>query len=163
MAARASDRSSSNTRFIDVPRETVYDAFLDREALAAWLAPDIMTGQVHAFDGRVGGGYRMSLRYFDDVEGNPGKSTEREDHFFARFVELSPPERIVQAVTFDSDDPAFAGEMMMVVTLAAERGGTRVTMDFMDIPPGIPPEANEAGTAQSLDKLARLLEAPSPD
>lgn len=163
MAPTGTDRSSSNARFIDAPREAVYAAFLDPEALAVWLAPDVMTGRVHAFDGRVGGGYRMALRYFDDVDGSPGKSTEREDHFFARFVELSPPERIVEAVTFDSDDPMFAGEMMMVVTLAAERGGTLVTMDFTDIPPGIPREANEAGTAQSLDKLARLLEAPSPD
>jgi len=38
----------------------------------------------------------------------------------ARFVELTPPRRIVEAITFDSVDPAFSGEMIMVVTLEAE-------------------------------------------
>jgi hypothetical protein len=28
-----------------------------------WLSPGDMTGKVHEFEGRVGGGYRMSLFY----------------------------------------------------------------------------------------------------
>lgn len=55
-------------------------------------------------------------------------------------------------------DPAFSGEMTMVVTLRAENGGTDVVMEFADIPPGIRPADNEAGTRMSLEKLARYLE-----
>jgi hypothetical protein len=46
-----------------------------------------------------------------------GKTTEHEDRFSVRFVELSPRERIVRVVNFESPDPAFAGEMTMVITL----------------------------------------------
>ena len=38
-------------------------AFTDPAAMAVWLAPGDMTGEVHSFDDRVGGGYQMSLYY----------------------------------------------------------------------------------------------------
>ena len=36
--------------------------------------------------------------------------------------------------------------------------GTKVTFSFKNIPPGIKPEDNEAGTISSLEKLARYVE-----
>ena len=45
--------------FIKAPREALYRAFTDPTALAAWLAPGDMIGDVHRFDLRVGGGYKM--------------------------------------------------------------------------------------------------------
>lgn len=156
MAAAA--RSSRNSRLVHASPEAIYDLFLDPVALEAFLAPDGMTGRVHEFEAGVGGGYRMSLFYSAECGGGRGKSADLEDRFVARFVELAPHRRIVQAVTFDSADPAFAGEMVMQVSLDAEAGGTRVTIEFTGIPPGIRPEDNEAGTRQSLEKLARLFE-----
>lgn len=116
-----------------------------------------MTGKVHSFDCRVGGGYRMSLYYPSSEKTFRGKTSEREDRFTARFVDLTPPSRIVQAITFDSTDPAFSGEMIMEVTFEAAEGGTRVSILFEDIPPGIRPEDNEAGTRSTLEKLARYM------
>ena len=87
-----------------------------------------------------------------------GKTSEREDRYTARFVELTPPSRIVEAITFDAADPAFQGEMIMEVTFEAEEGGTTVSIFFKDIPPGIRPEDNEAGTRSTLEKLARYVE-----
>jgi uncharacterized protein YndB with AHSA1/START domain len=150
--------STRTARFIKASREAVYRAFTDPAALAVWLAPDEMTGQIHAFDARIGGGYRMSLFYPAAEQGYRGKTAEREDRFTARFVELTPPARIVQAITFDSDDPAFAGEMTMLVTLEERDGGTDVTILFEHLPPGVRPEDNDAGTRSSLEKLARYVE-----
>jgi uncharacterized protein YndB with AHSA1/START domain len=150
--------SSRTSRVIKAPREALYRAFTDPAALAVWLSPGEMTGKVHEFDARVGGGYRMSLFYPSSEHANRGKTSEREDRFTARFVELTPPMRIVQAITFDSDDPAFSGEMRMVVTLDESEDGTEVTFVFEDIPSGIRPEDNEAGTRSSLEKLARYVE-----
>jgi uncharacterized protein YndB with AHSA1/START domain len=150
--------STRTARLIRASREALYRAFTDPEALAAWLAPEGMTGKVHAFDGRVGGGYRMSLFYPPSEQVYRGKTAEREDRFTARFVELTPPARIVQAITFDSNDPAFAGEMAMTVTFHDKDGGTEVTILFEGIPPGIRPEDNDAGTRSSLEKLARYVE-----
>ena len=139
------------------PREVVYRACLDPEALAAWRAPDNMTGRMHAFDPRPGGRYRMSLTY-QDPAGSPGKSSHDTDTFEGRFVELVANEKIVEVVRFDAQDPGFAGEMTIVTTLADAGSGTAVTMAFENIPPGIRPEDNEEGTRQSLRKLAALVE-----
>ena len=100
----------------------------------------------------------MSLYYPPSEQASRGKTSEREDRFTARFVELTPPTRIVQAISFDSADPAFVGEMTMVVTFEESDGGTEVTIVFEHIPPGILPEDNEAGTRSSLEKLARYIE-----
>ena len=66
----------------------------------------------------------MSLFYPSSERVYRGKTSEREDRFTARFVELTPPTRIVQAITFDSSDPDFSGEQTMVVTLEDRDGGT---------------------------------------
>lgn len=42
-----------------------------------------MIGKIHSFDGRVGGGYRMSLYYPASEDGSPGKTSEKEDRFTA--------------------------------------------------------------------------------
>ena len=150
--------STRNSKWIKAAPEVVYRAFTDPAALAVWLAPGDMTGEVHQFDYRVGGGYQMSLYYPPSETGAPGKTSEQEDRYTSRFVELTPPRRIVEAITFDTDNPAFAGEMIMEVTLEAEAGGTTVTMVFRGIPSGVRPEDNGTGTRESLEKLARYIE-----
>ena len=100
----------------------------------------------------------MSLFYPASEEVYRGKTSEREDRFTARFVELTPPARIVQAITFDTVDPAFSGEMTMVVTFEERNGGTEVTIVCEHLPSGIRLEDNEAGCRSSLEKLARYLE-----
>ena len=158
MADALSPASTRTSRVIKASREALYRAFTDPLALAAWLSPGEMTGKVHEFDARVGGGYRMSLFYPASEQVNRGKTLEREDRFTARFVELTPPTRIVQAITFDSADPTFLGEMTMVVTFEESDDGTEVTIVFENIPSGIRPEDNDAGTRSSLEKLARYVE-----
>jgi uncharacterized protein YndB with AHSA1/START domain len=150
--------STRNSKWIKATPEALYRAFTDPAALAVWLAPGDMTGEVHSFDDRVGGGYQMSLYYPSSEQNFRGKTRQREDRYTARFMELTPPRRIAEAITFDSVDPAFSGEMLMVVTFEAEDGGTTVSILFKDIPSGIRPEDNEAGTRSTLEKLARYVE-----
>ena len=158
MSDANSSASTRTSRIIKASREALYRAFTDPAALAVWLSPDEMTGKVHEFDARVGGGYRMSLYYPSSDQVYRGKTSEREDRFTSRFVELTPPSRIVQAITFDTVDPAFSGEMIMVVTFEAEDQGTKVSILFNAIPSGIRPEDNEMGTESALEKLARYVE-----
>src|SRR6266487_824073 len=150
--------STRNSKFIKATPETLYRAFTDPAALAVWLAPGDMTGEVHSFDDRVGGGYQMSLYYPSSEQTPRGKTREREDRYFFFLMIRRPPRRIVEAITFDSVDPAFEGVMIMVVTFEAEDGGTTVSILFKDIPSGIRPEDNEAGTRATLEKLARYVE-----
>lgn len=153
--ARASTRSS---KFIKATPEALYRAFTDPAALAIWRVPGDMTGHVHHFDYRVGGGYQMSLYYPASEPTLRGKTSGREDRYTARFVELTPPRRIVEAIAFDSVDPAFAGEMIMEVALEPEDDGTSVVIIFKNIPSGIRAEDNQAGTQSALEKLARYVE-----
>lgn len=150
---------SQASKFVRARRSRVYQAFTNPEELTAWLPPGDMTGVMHAFDARPGGGYEMSLFYPDGEASRRGKTAAREDRVRVRFVELIPDERIVEAVDFISDDPAYGGETTIVVTLADRPGGTEVGMRFENLPPGVRPEDNDEGARLSLYQLARRLEA----
>src|SRR5262249_18276954 len=116
MADALSPGSTRTSRVIKASTEALYRALTAPAALRVWLATDQMTAAVNEVDGRVGGGYQMSLFYPLSEQVYRGKTSEREDRFTARFVELTPPTRIIQAITFDSADPTVAGEMSMTVT-----------------------------------------------
>jgi uncharacterized protein YndB with AHSA1/START domain len=150
--------STRTSRVVAAPPDALYDAFVNPDVLLAWLPPARMTGELHAFDARVGGGYRMTLRHPPEERRFRGKTTDREDVVDVRFVELTPPRRIVEAVTFVTDDPAFRGEMSLTITLEPVRGGTDVTMLFENLPPGLRPEDNDAGARLSLGQLAARFE-----
>src|SRR3954452_10680909 len=146
------------SRIVKARPEQVYAAFMDPDVLVAWLPPARMTGKIHAFDPRAGGGYRMSHYHPPDERAFYGKTSNREDMVDVRFVELAPPRRIVEAVSFVTTDPAFFGEMTMMATFEEVSGGTEVTLVFENLPPGLRAEDNEDGSRLSLEQLARRFE-----
>jgi len=151
--------STRTSRVIRARPEEVYAAFMDPELLMEWLPPGGMTGVMHEFDARAGGGYRMSLFYPQEETEFRGKTDDREDEVSVRFVELAPPHRIVEAVNFTSTDPAFAGEMTITITFDAAPGATEVTFLCTNLPAGLRAEDNEAGIRLSLEQLAHRFES----
>ncbi|HEU4338217.1 MAG TPA: SRPBCC domain-containing protein [Nocardioides sp.] len=135
----------------------VYAAFVDADALEAWLPPDGMTAEIADADLRAGGGFTLTLRY-DEVPEGGGKTTERTDVTRVAIDELVEPERVVWGVEFDSDDPDTAGRMTMTWTFTALDEGTRVAIDATDVPPAIDVEAHQQGLDASLANLAAWLE-----
>lgn len=150
--------STAVTQWINAPREAVYRAFLDQNAVATWQHPDNMRLRVHYFEPCEGGAFRISLIYEDPAQGPGGKPDEATDTYHGRFTGLIPDTLIEQVIEFESDKPEFAGEMRITVTLAVVEGATEVTYRCDNIPSGIGPEDNEAGCRMSLRKLAALLE-----
>jgi uncharacterized protein YndB with AHSA1/START domain len=149
-------RTDTASRVIAAPPDRVYAALLDPEALTAWLPPDGMSGRFERFDARPGGSYRLVLTY---AEGSTqGKATADSDIVEARFVELVPGARVVQAVEFVSDDPAHAGTMTMTWEVNAADAGARVDIRADDVPAGISAEDHAAGLASSLANLAAYVE-----
>ncbi|PJJ63792.1 SRPBCC family protein [Compostimonas suwonensis] len=150
-------RTDEASRVIAAPLDRVYAALVDRDALAVWLPPDGMAGTFEHFDARPGGSYRLVLTYADSSAA-PGKTSADSDVADARFIELVPGVRVVQAVDFVSDDPAYAGTMTMTWEVAAVAEGTRVDVRADDVPAGISAEDHAVGLASSLANLAAYLE-----
>jgi uncharacterized protein YndB with AHSA1/START domain len=137
--------------------DAVYAAFVDPDALGAWLPPDGMTGELTSLDAREGGGFTMALTY-DEGSGGRGKTTADTDVTQVAIDELVPGERVVWGVEFESDDPDNAGRMTMTWTFTPRDGGTRVAIDATDVPPGIDADVHQQGLAASLANLAAYCE-----
>jgi uncharacterized protein YndB with AHSA1/START domain len=153
--------STSVTHHVDAPRAAVYRALLDPDAVARWRVPTGMRGQVHEFDAREGGCFRVSLTY--EVPGETGKSGLHTDTYQGRFARLVPDTEVVEELEFESDDPVFAGSMTMTTTLADAGDGTDVVILHEGIPDGVARTDNEAGTRMALENLAAYVETGRHD
>lgn len=144
-------------RHIKAPRHQVYQALVTATSVENWMVPDGMTSEVHDFESREGGFFRISLTY-DDGSG-AGKSSAHTDTYHGRFVKLVPDEMVVETMEFESSDPSMQGEMTVTFTLSDADGGTGLLAVHEGVPAGVSPADNEAGWTMSLDKLAKLVEA----
>jgi uncharacterized protein YndB with AHSA1/START domain len=117
-----------------------------------------MAGEIWAFDPSPGGAYRIALTYANGDRSTSGKTSESTDVVSGRFLELVPDAQIVHLVTFESEDPAFAGEMRMTWGLAPAPGGTQVTITCKNAPAGIRQEDHDAGLRSTLKNLALFVE-----
>jgi uncharacterized protein YndB with AHSA1/START domain/DNA-binding transcriptional ArsR family regulator len=137
------------TRVFKAPRERVFNAFLDADAMAKWLPPNGYTAHVYRLEPKVGGAYRMSFSSLD----------KKDTHFFGgKFLEIKPYERLHYTDNFESDDPAMQGEITVTVTFKDVPGGTEVKIVQEGVPKVIPVEGAMLGWSQSLENLARLVE-----
>ena len=68
-------------RRIAVPRERVFEAWLDSESLAHWMRPLDVTHAIVTVDPRVGGGFRIAM------EGQPDGVVEHHGEYLA----IEPP------------------------------------------------------------------------
>lgn len=141
---------------MNAPRASVYSALIDAEAVARWKVPTEMTCQVHTFEGREGGTFRISLTY--DAPNRAGKTTAHADTYHGRFVKLVPNELVVEVDEFETADPTLRGEMTITITLADADGGTDLVAVHDGLPTGISTADNEAGWREALARLAALVE-----
>lgn len=152
---RAHVYSTQVTRHVDAPRQAVYRALLDADALARWRVPAGMSSHVHDFDACEGGAFRISLTYDEaDVEGKSGSHT---DTYHGHFAKLVPDEQVVEVFEFETAEPGLRGVMTMTTSLTDADGGTDVCVVHTGIPDAIPASDNEAGTRMALAHLAELL------
>ena len=150
-------RTDRASRIVAASPERVYAAFVDPDALTAWLPPSGMTARFERFDPRPGGSFRLVLTYLD-ASGSPGKATAGSDVVEARYVDLVPGVRVVHEVDFESDDPSFGGTMTMTWELTVVEGGTRVDLIAEGVPEGISAEDHAEGLAASLANLSSSVE-----
>jgi uncharacterized protein YndB with AHSA1/START domain len=150
-------RTDTASRIVAASPDAVYRAFSTAESLMAWLPPGGMSGRALAYDFRPDGRYRIELTYDDAARCGAGKTTARTDVSAGSFLALEPPRRIIQTVEFESNDSAFAGQMLMTWSFEAVPEGTRVTISADNVPLGISAADHAAGLRASLENLAKYL------
>ncbi|GAB3805913.1 SRPBCC family protein [Virgibacillus kimchii] len=155
--APSNKRTDTASRVIMASPQTIYQAFVNPEALISWLPPKGMSGHIDTFDPREGGTYRLTLTYEMDLS-SPGKTSVNTDVTQGKFLELIPGKRIVQTVKFDSEDPAFSGEMIQKWLLEAVSEGTNVTIICNNVPERIRKEDHDTGLRSTLENLAAFTE-----
>ena len=108
------DRQITLTRLIAAPPEAVWRCWTDPEILPKWFGPEGYSCITKEIDLRAGGIWRF------DMIGPDGKIWPNRH----RFTLSEPPER--REFLLDADDDS-TKPMAVVVTLAPEAGGTRIT------------------------------------
>ncbi|MBX3359782.1 MAG: SRPBCC family protein [Phycisphaeraceae bacterium] len=139
-------------RVLRAPAERVFKAFLDAGAKCKWLPPYGFTATMHHDDARVGGTYRMSFTNF---------GTGKSHSFGGTYTEIVSNERIQYSDRFD--DPNLPGEMTVTVTLRRVACGTELNIVQEGVPAVIPAEMCYLGWQESLEQLAKLVEADISD
>lgn len=110
-----SDTEAVMTRIFDAPREVVYRAYTDPDAVSLWWGPRGMTTVVDAMDVRVGGNWRYIQK---DTEGN-------EYAFHGEYLQVVPNEKLVSTFIFE---PWPDSVMTDDATFTDEGGRTRITV-----------------------------------
>ncbi len=138
-------------RVLKCPTDRLFRAFTDPKALVKWMAPHGFVSEVHSFDLRVGGGYRMSFTNF---------GTGASHAFGGTYREIIPNQLLRYSDTFD--DPNMPGEMHISITFRSVVCGTELSIVQENIPPQIPVEFCYLGWQESLSMLAALVEPEIP-
>jgi uncharacterized protein YndB with AHSA1/START domain len=115
--ARKSDRELIVTRTFDSPARAVFEAWTRPELFKLWWAPKSMGAVLSAceIDARTGGGYRITF-------GDGGSDSAT---FFGRYLEVTPPSRLVWTNEESDDAP--------VTTVTFEDQGERTLLVLSEL------------------------------
>lgn len=147
-----SDREIEVTRVFDAPRDFVFKAHTDPDAIPRWWGPRRHTTVVDKMDLRRGGAWRFVSR---DADGN-------EYAFHGEYREIVPPERIVQTFEFEGMPGHVSVETL---TFVEHDGRTTLTVrsvfDSVEDRDGTLQSGMEEGLAETWERLAEYLRTMS--
>ncbi len=136
--------------------ERVFEAFTDPEQLKQWWWPSGFTAPAAEVDLRVGGAYRIAMRWPEYIP--------EESHFShsmgGEYYEIDRPHRLVMSGRAINEEQGELFATLIELTLEDSAEGTLLTMRqsyFEPMPPEAALEGAEQGWAEQLDKLERLL------
>jgi uncharacterized protein YndB with AHSA1/START domain len=136
------------TRSFDAPRELVFKAFTDAEAVRRWWGLNSTETTVDQLEARPGGRWRYVER---DGDGN-------EFGFHGVYHDLEAPERIVYTFEFEG----MPGHVLLeTITFEEQDGKTHMTDSsvFQSVADrdGMLQSGMESGAAESMDRLDEYL------
>ncbi len=138
------------TRFIRAPREKVFDAFVDEQALRAWKCPRGMSIPEGHSDARSGGSWQVTMQARDGSRFVVGGT----------YRELRRPERLVYSWQWQGDASPMPGvETLIEVDFVERDGGTDVRLRHSGFPAAAARDGHGQGWASTLNRLVDLLAA----
>lgn len=135
------------TRTYSAPREEVFRAWTEPEALKRWFAPsDEFSTPIAEVDLRVGGAYRIGM-----------KPPDQEDMFIVvgTYREVQPPERLV--FTWSWEEGMDVGETLVTVEFRDLGGSTEVVLTHELFPNEQARDKHNEGWSGCLKRLEKIL------
>lgn len=140
--ARPSMQRATASVVIRTTPEAAFDAWLDPQQAARFLAPNTMTVGAFENDPREGGAFRLVMT----------AGTERIEHE-GRYVLIDRPHRLIFTWVSAGTDHRLS---LVTVAFTPVEGGVRVDLEHEGIPDQERAGRHERGWATILDKLANL-------
>lgn len=144
MTNRDSDYALEVQRTLDATPETVFDAWMTREAWQAWIGPKGLRCEVPLLEPVIGGRFQIRMSIAKGIT-IPVAGIYRE---------VERPNRIV----FNwgrADEPARS--TLITITLAARDGKTAITLRHEGLESAASRDSHTQGWRDALDKLAAYL------
>ena len=142
-----SDISLTLTRTYAAPREAVFPAWTEPEALKQWFGPtDEFTTPIAEVDLRVGGRYRIGMQ-----------PPDQEDLHIVGGVyrEINPPEKLV--FTWSWEEGMDVGETLVTVEFRDVGGSTEVVLTHERFPSEEARDKHNEGWSGCLARLVKAL------
>jgi uncharacterized protein YndB with AHSA1/START domain len=122
--------------------EAVFEFFTDAAKMAQWIGTEV------ELEPRVGGVFRVVPNRADVIRG--------------RYLEVTPPVRVVFTWGFEGDGQALQpGASVVEITLRRVEGGTELTLVHRALPDGLR-EAHAAGWSHYVARIATAAEGGDP-
>lgn len=135
------------TRTFDTPREEVFRAWTEPEALKQWFAPsDAFSTPVAEVDLRVGGNYRIGM-----------KPPDKDDLYIVggTYQEIQPPEKLVFTLSWEQG--VDVGETLVTVEFRDLGDSTEVVLSHERFPTEESRDKHAEGWNGCLERLAKFL------
>ena len=137
------------SRFIRAPREKVFDAFTNRDALSAWHCPRGMTVADVSVDARVGGRYRVVMR-----------SRDGSDHTAAGvYRDIRRPEFLAFTWQWENGSIPANVQTLVEVRLLEKDGGTELQMRHSGFPAAAARDGHRSGWQSVINRLSDFVDA----
>jgi glutathione S-transferase len=148
MTTKASDKVSLEIkRFINAPRDRVYEAWTNPAQMRQWFGPEFVQTHDLVVDARVGGKYRWDLT---NQEGE--KMTVHGE-----YRELQPGKKIVFTWKWDDDEVWENRTSIVTVELSDRDGGTELRLIHEQLPSEASRDRHNEGWNSVLDKLEKFF------
>jgi len=136
------------TRVFNAKPEEVFKAWVDPKQVAEWYGPEGFTNEIHEFDAREGGVYRLTMKGPDGA--HPLRGT---------FLTIDKPKKLVMTWQWGEAgvDGSMGGASEVTVEFKDVGGKTEMTMTHAKLANEKSKEMHSQGWSSSFNKLERVL------